>query len=216
MPLPVQLESRMLYNPNMDSVLFNIPGLIGLILQNVTVLLTAFALVREKERGTMEQLMVTPIKPVELILGKLIPYVIIGLLSFILVVLAGIYWFGVPLKGSFALLFILGLLFSITSLSIGILISTVAQTQLQAMQMAFVVILPSILLSGFIFPRETMPVFIQWLGGIIPLTYFVIILRGIFLKDSSITSLWSETLILAVFTVLICVIAVLRFRKKLE
>lgn len=214
--MPIEVEYRVLYNPNMESTVFNIPGLIGLILQNVIALLTAFALVREKERGTLEQLMVTPVKPVELILGKLIPYVIIGVVSFTLVLLTGIYWFSVPVKGSFMLLFAQGLLFLITTLSIGILISTVAKTQLQAMQMAFAIILPSVLLSGFIFPRETMPIFIQWLGGIIPLTYFLIILRGIFLKGVGMDYLWQETLILSGFALLFCGIAILRFKKKME
>ncbi|MCF6095208.1 ABC transporter permease [Microaerobacter geothermalis] len=214
--IPIKAETRVLYNPDMDSTVFNIPGLIGLILQNVTALLTAFALVRERERGTMEQLVVTPVRPIELILGKLVPYVIIGLFSFSLVLFTGIYWFQVPVKGNILLLFVLGLLFLITTLSIGILISTIAKTQLQAMQMAFIIMLPSVLLSGFIFPRETMPLFVQGLGGLIPLTYFLEILRGIFLKGVSISYLWQETLILTLITLIICSIAVLRFRKKLE
>ncbi len=214
--MPLNAETRVLYNPDMDSTMFNIPGLIGLILQNVTALLTAFALVREKERGTMEQLIVTPVKPSELILGKLAPYVVVSMVSFSLIVLTGIFWFGVPVKGSISLLFVLGALFIITTLAIGILISTVAKTQLQAMQIAFAIILPSVLLSGFIFPRETMPLPVKWLGGMLPLTYFIIILRGIFLKGVGLTYLWEETLTLSAFAVLICVIAVLRFHKKLE
>lgn len=214
--LPVQAEPRVLYNPDMDSTVFNIPGLIGLILQNVTALLTAFSLVREKERGTMEQLVATPVRPVELILGKLFPYVAIGLFSFTLVLLTAVLWFGVPVKGSFTLLLALGLLFLVTTLAIGMLISTVAKTQLQAMQMAFAIILPSVLLSGFIFPRETMPLWIQGLGGMLPLTYFLMILRGIFLKGVGLEYLWRETLVLSGFAVLICAVAVLRFRKRLE
>lgn len=214
--LPLEIEPRVLYNPDMDSATFNIPGLIGLIMQNVTALLTAFALVREKERGTLEQLIVTPVKPVELILGKLVPYVLIGFFSFSLVLFTGIYWFGVPVKGSLTLLFALGALFLVTTLSIGMLISTVAKTQMQAMLMAFAIFLPSILLSGFIFPRETMPLFVQGIGLFIPLTYFLEILRGIFLKGVSIDMLWQETLILSLFTFLICAVAVRRFNKKLE
>ncbi|HHY67808.1 MAG TPA: ABC transporter permease, partial [Alicyclobacillus sp.] len=180
--IPIQVQARVLYNPNMKSLLFNIPALIGLIMQNVTAILTAFAIVRERERGTMEQLIVTPVRPSELIVGKLTPYVLIGMFSFVLVLAAGTAWFGVPVKGSVGLLLILSLLFLVTALAIGILISTVAKTQLQAMQMAFAFILPSVLLSGFIFPRETMPLVIQWIGAVIPLTYFLEILRGIFLK----------------------------------
>ncbi|WP_096181794.1 ABC transporter permease, partial [Effusibacillus lacus] len=214
--LPIQAQSRVMYNPDMDSTVFNIPGLIGLILQNVTALLTAFAMVREKERGTMEQLVVTSVRPVELILGKLVPYVLIGLFSFLLVLMTAIFWFGVPVKGSVTLLIALGLLFLVTTLAIGMLISTIAKTQLQAMQVAFAIILPSVLLSGFIFPRETMPLVIQWIGGIIPLTYFLMILRGIFLKGVSLAYLWQETLTLTGFAFLICTVAVMRFRKKLE
>jgi len=216
MPGGLEAETRVLYNPEMKSLVFNIPGLIGLIMQNVTAMLTAFAMVREKERGTMEQLVVTPIRPGELILGKLIPYVGIGLFSFTLVLLVGINWFGVPVQGSLTLLFLLSLLFLVTTLAIGLLISTLAQTQLQAMQLTFLLILPSILLSGFIFPRETMPWVIQGIGGLFPLTYFLIILRGIFLKGLSIAYLWQETLILSAFALLLCIMAMARFRKTVD
>ncbi|WP_339061092.1 ABC transporter permease [Tepidibacillus marianensis] len=212
----ISIEPRILYNPTMKSLVFNIPALIGLIMQNVTAILTAFALVREKERGTMEQLIVTPVRPIELILGKLVPYVGIGLFSFSIVLLTGVYWFGVPVKGSIPLLMLLSLLFLITTLAIGILISTVSKTQLQAMQMSFAFILPSVLLSGFIFPRETMPTIIQWIGGIIPLTYFLEILRGIFLKGIGLDYLWHETLILGIFTFVICAVAIMKFRKRIE
>ncbi|MGE5703607.1 MAG: ABC transporter permease [Clostridia bacterium] len=214
--LPVAVESRVLFNPNMESVVFNIPGLIGLIMQNVTMILTAFSLVREKERGTMEQLIVTPIRPLELMLGKITPYVGVGLFSFCIVLLLGTYWFGVPVKGSISLLVALSLLFLITTLVLGIFISTVAKTQLQAMQMAFAFILPSVLLSGFMFPRDSMPLVIQWLGGLVPLTYFLEILRGIFLKGVDLTALWRDTLGMTIFCVLMIIIAMLRFRKKIE
>lgn len=213
---PIEILPRVLYNPNMESLIFNIPALIGLIMQNVTAILTAFALVREKERGTMEQLVVTPIRPIELMLGKLLPYVFIGIFSFTIVLVTGVGWFGVPVKGSITLLIALSFLFLITTLAVGMLISTVAKTQLQAMQMSFAFILPSVLLSGFMFPRETMPVFIQWIGGMIPLTYFLEILRGIFLKESTLASLWQETVILSVFAFLICLLATLKFKKKIE
>ena len=214
--LPLELDTRVLFNPNMESIVFNIPGLIGLIMQNVTMILTAFSLVREKERGTMEQLIVTPIRPLELMLGKITPYVGIGLFSFCLVLLVGTYWFGVPVKGSIPLLVSLSVLFLVTTLTLGIFISTVAKTQLQAMQMAFMFILPSVLLSGFMFPRETMPVVIQWLGGLVPLTYFLDILRGIFLKGVDLSALWRETAGMAVFCLLILIVAITRFRKKIE
>ncbi|MEJ8547793.1 ABC transporter permease [Brevibacillus borstelensis] len=212
----LELDTRVLFNPNMESIVFNIPGLIGLIMQNVTMILTAFSLVREKERGTMEQLIVTPIRPLELLLGKITPYVFIGFFSFCLVLLLGTTWFGVPVKGSVPLLVSLSVLFLVTTLTLGIFISTVARTQLQAMQLAFAFILPSVLLSGFMFPRETMPVVIQWLGGIVPLTYFLEILRGIFLKGVGLEALWRDTMGMAVFFLLIISVAILRFRKKIE
>lgn len=214
--MPLASVSRVLYNPSMESRNFNIPALIGLILQNVTAILTAFALVRERERGTLEQLAVTPVKPTELILGKLVPYVCIGLGSFATVLITGIWWFDVPVKGNVLFLCVQGLLFLITTLAIGILISTVSKSQLQAMQISFAFILPSVLLSGFIFPRETMPVIIEWMGGAIPLTYFLVILRGIFLKGVGMEILWQETLILFTMTCLVCFLAITRFNKKLE
>lgn len=213
---PLELNTRVLFNPNMESIVFNIPGLIGLIMQNVTMILTAFSLVREKERGTMEQLIVTPIRPLELMLGKITPYVGVGLFSFCLVLLVGTYWFGVPVKGSVTLLVSLSVLFLMTTLILGIFISTVASTQLQAMQIAFAFILPSVLLSGFMFPRESMPHVIQWLGGFVPLTYFLAILRGIFLKGVDLASLWKDTLGMGVFCLIILTVAMLRFRKKIE
>lgn len=212
----VELDTRVLFNPNMESIVFNIPGLIGLIMQNVTMILTAFSLVREKERGTMEQLIVTPIRPLELLLGKITPYVFIGFFSFCLVLLLGTAWFGVPVKGSAALLVSLSVLFLVTTLTLGIFISTVARTQLQAIQIAFAFILPSVLLSGFMFPRETMPVVIQWLGGIVPLTYFLEILRGIFLKGVGLEALWKDMIGMVVFFLLMISVAILRFRKKIE
>ncbi|MFS0553681.1 ABC transporter permease [Brevibacillus sp. 179-C9.3 HS] len=213
---PLGLDTRVLFNPNMESIVFNIPGLIGLIMQNVTMILTAFSLVREKERGTMEQLIVTPIRPLELMLGKITPYVGVGLFSFCLVLLLGTYWFGVPVKGSISLLVTLSVLFLVTTLLLGIFISTVAKTQLQAMQMAFAFILPSVLLSGFMFPRDSMPLVIQWLGGLVPLTYFLEILRGIFLKGVDIDALWKEVIGMSGFCLFILTVAILRFRKKIE
>ncbi|ABZ84074.1 abc-2 transporter [Heliomicrobium modesticaldum Ice1] len=214
--LPVQVETRVWYNPDMKSAVFNVPGLIGLILQNVVAMLTAFSMVREKERGTMEQLVVTPIRPAELMLGKLLPFVFIGFVSLTMVLLIGIYWFEVPPKGSVVLLFFLSTLFLITILAVGLLVSTVAKTQLQAMQMTFLLILPSILLSGFVFPRETMPAFLQGLGGMLPLTYFLIIVRGIFLKGVGLQYLWKETLLLSGFAIGLFFLAAKKFRKNLD
>lgn len=214
--LPVNVETRVWYNPDMKSIVFNIPALIGLILQNVIALLTSFSMVREKERGTMEQLVVTPIRSLELLLGKLLPFVLIGFVSLSLVLGFGIYWFGVVPKGSIALLFLLASIFLFTILAIGLLISTVAKTQLQAMQMTFMTILPSILLSGFIFPRETMPKFLQLLGGVLPLTYFLDIVRGIFLKGVGLEYLWQDTLALCIFAIILLALSAKKFKKNLD
>lgn len=213
--LPIQVESRVWYNPDMKSLVFNIPGLIGLILQNIIALLTAFAMVREKERGTMEQLIVTPIQSSELLLGKLLPYVMIGFVSLMLILTLGIYWFGVVPKGSILLLILLSALFLVTVLSIGLLISTISKTQLQAMQMTVLLILPSILLSGFLFPRETMPLALQIIGAFLPLTYFLEIVRGIFLKGIGLEYLWHETLFLSVFAIGLFVLSMAKFKKNL-
>lgn len=213
---PLEGRTNILYNPDMDIMQFNMPALIGLIMQEVILILTAFTLVREKENGTMEQLIVTPIKSSELILGKLTPYIFIGLFSFLFVLVVSIWWFGVSINGSILLLIVLSLLFLITTLSMGIFISILAKNQLQAMYLAFAVILPSVILSGFVFPREPMPYVIQILGGFIPLTYYLEILRGIFLKGIGIQDLWTQTIALGSFTLLFCIATILKFKKNLE
>jgi len=214
--MPLAVETRVWYNPDMKSTVFNIPALIGLILQNVIAMLTSFSMVREKERGTMEQLVVTPIRSLELLLGKLLPFVLIGFVSLSLILAVGIFWFDVPPKGSLLLLILLATVFLFTILAIGLLISTVARTQLQAMQMTFVLILPSILLSGFIFPRETMPRLLQVVGGLVPLTYFLEIVRGIFLKGVGLEFLWQDTLALCAFAVVLLGLAAKKFKKNLD
>jgi ABC-2 type transport system permease protein len=212
----VSINAKVWYNPNLESTKFTIPGLVGLILQNITIMLTAFALVREKERSTIEQLIVTPIKPSELILGKLVPYIIVGYTGFLFALALCIFWFKVYVAGSLALLLVLGFLFVICSLSIGMLISTLANNQLQAMMVIMIVLLPSILLSGFVFPREAMPWIIYIIGYFIPLTYFLDITRGIVLKGVSINFLWNDILALLIFTVLLLTVATKRFRKSLD
>lgn len=204
------------YNPEMKSVKFNIPGLIGLIMQNITMMLTAFALVRERERGTMEQLIVTPVKPAELIIGKLVPYIFIALFDVTVILLVGVFWFKVPVSGSVLLLMSISFLFLLGALGIGLFISTVAKTQLQAMQVTMALILPSVLLSGFMFPRDAMPVIIQWIGYVFPITYFLEVLRGIMLKGIGLEYLWQQTLILALFGIGILTLAALRFKKKID
>ncbi|WP_088188076.1 ABC transporter permease [Desulfosporosinus sp. FKA] len=214
--LPLDIETRVWYNPDMKSRNFNIPALIGLILQNVIAMLTSFSIVREKERGTMEQLIVTPIRSLELLLGKLLPFVLIGFVSLSLILVTGIFWFGVMPMGSIPLLVLLSTIFLFTILAIGLLISSIAKTQLQAMQMTFILILPSILLSGFVFPRETMPKLLQLMGGLLPLTYFLEIVRGIFLKGVGLQFLWQDTLALCLFAVILLAVASKKFKKNLD
>ncbi|MCR4431562.1 MAG: ABC transporter permease [Tepidanaerobacteraceae bacterium] len=215
-PPPVDVRPRMIYNPTLRAEIFTIPGLIGLVMQNITIMLTAFALVRERERGTIEQLIVTPIKPAELIVGKLIPYIFIAFIDFAISLSLGVFLFKVPVKGSLMLLLLLAMVFIIVALSIGILISTIARTQLQAMQMTVLTIMPSIILSGFIFPLEAMPYMMRWASYIIPVTYFMRIMRGIVVKGVVFSALFHDTLILALMGFVLFALAIFRFRKKLE
>ncbi|BEP28442.1 ABC transporter permease [Helicovermis profundi] len=211
-----EMRTRVWYNTNMESTKFIIPGLIGLIMQNITVMLTAFALVREKESGTIEQLLVSPLKPYELIYGKMVPYVLIGSIDFIVALFFGTWFFKVPIEGSLFLLLVLGFGFIITSLAIGILISTVSKNQLQAMQLSFVSILPTVLLSGFMFPIESMPYAIKLLSNVIPLTYFLNILRGIILKGIGLEFLWKDVLGVTAIGLFLLIMAVKRFHSKLD
>ena len=211
----IDIRPRLLFNPNLESVNFFVPGLIGIILQLVTVFLTAFAIVRERERGTLEQLLVTPVSKGGLILGKLLPYTVIGFAQTGLVLLVMVFLFGVPIHGSIALLLILSGVFLVPALGIGIVISTFAKNQGEAMQMSLMSMLPSILLSGFIFPRESMPVVIYLIGLLIPATYYLEILRGIILRGAGIAALWDETLVLIGFGIFFMVLSALRFKKHL-
>jgi ABC-2 type transport system permease protein len=212
----IDLRPVVLYNPSLQSVNFMIPGLLGLIMQFQTLLLTAFAVVRERERGTLEQLVVTPIKPWELMLGKILPFVIIAFANVCVASAVGVFWFNVDFAGSFLLLLGLSTLFLLSSLGLGLLVSTISRTQTQAMQVAMFIMLPSIILSGFVFPRENMPHPIQELGLLIPLTYFLRILRGIILKGVGVEVLWPEVLALAAFGALVFGLSALRFRKTLD
>ncbi|MDP4144220.1 MAG: ABC transporter permease [Bacillota bacterium] len=212
----IDVSTKVLYNPELRNQNFTIPGLIGLIMQNITILLTAFTLVRERERGTIEQLIVSPIKSYELILGKLLPYILIGFFDFLYALAFGVWWFDVPNNGNLLLLILLGAGFIICALAIGVLISTIAKTQLQAMQLTLLALLPSILLSGFVFPREAMPKFIQLIGYSVPLTYFLNILRGIVLKGVDINYLFNDVVMLLILGVILLTLSIFRFRKKLD
>jgi ABC transporter DrrB family efflux protein len=212
---PVEVRARMLYNPDLESSHFFVPGLVGIILQLVTLFLTSFAIVRERELGTLEQLFVTPVARMGLLLGKLFPYAIVGFVELLIILTVMIYVFGVQVNGSILLLLALSLLFMICSLSLGLFVSTLSKTQLEAMQFAFVIMLPSVLLSGFVFPRSQMPLPIYLVTFAIPATYFIEILRGIVLRGADIIDLGSSALGLIICGAVIMLLAEFRFRKKL-
>lgn len=213
--LPIEIRPRLLYNPDLESSHFFVPGLVGIIMQLVTLFLTSFAIVRERELGTLEQLFVTPVGRVALLLGKMVPYAVIGCLEMLIVLTVMVFVFGVPIHGSLILLFGLASLFLVCALSLGLLVSTLARTQFQAMQFAFLFMLPSVLLSGFVFPREEMPLPLYWLSFGIPVTYFVEILRGIVLRGADLIDLLPQTIGLATCCVIVLAVSVARFRKQL-
>jgi ABC-2 type transport system permease protein len=212
----LEVRPTVWYNPGLESVNYMIPALMGLILQFLATLVTSMAIVRERERGTMEQLIVTPIRPMELIVGKTVPYIALSLFDFIEVLLIGVLWFGVPIHGSVWLLLGLSGLFLLGALGIGILISTAAHTQQEAMLMSFLFLMPSIFLSGFFFPLEAMPRLLQLMSYVVPLRYMLIIVRGIVLKGIGMGPLQSEVLILSIFCMVILIMAARRFRKSLD
>lgn len=193
-----------------------VPGLVGLLLQLIIPMITATAIVREKERGNIEQLLVTPIKPSELMLGKLIPYVFIGMIISMTILATAHFLFNIPIRGNPLTLFSLTLLFLTVCLGFGLLASTIAENQQQASQVIMFFAAPSILLSGFIFPRETMPAFVYYLGYGIPLTYFVKIVRGIVLKGLGFMDLWDQVIPLAVMAAVIMYLSITRFHKRLS
>ena len=214
--LPLDVRFRVLYNPDIESIIFMVPGLIGLLLQQQTLLLTAFAVVREKEIGTIEHILVTPIRPWELMLGKIIPNVAIAFFNVSTILALGILWFDVPFNGDLWLFFALTFLFLFTSLGLGILISTVATSQKQAQELARLLIMPAMMLSGFIFPRESMPLVLQWIGSVIPVTYFLKISRGIITKGVGLESLHEPVIALAVFALVVFTLSARSFRTRLD
>lgn len=216
MPQPLDLRSRVWYNPDMSSVYFNVPGLIGVILQTVTLMLTSFSIVRERERGTLEQLIVTPITKMELMIGKIIPYIILGFVDIVLALGLSVFWFRVPVAGSIALLLMFSIIFLFSALGMGLLISTISKSQLQAMQLSMFMIMPNILLSGYMFPRAAMAAPIQAISNLFPLTYFLNVLRGIILKGNSFMDLLFEFIVLAAFGIGFLVLSTINFKKKIE
>jgi ABC transporter DrrB family efflux protein len=213
--LPIEVRPKMLFNPDSRSANFMVPGLVAVILQIITTLLTAFSIVRERERGTLEQLLVTPVRPFGLMLGKLVPYGLVGIVEMLTVLTVMRLIFDVPINGSLLLLISLSILFLFTALAIGLLISTKAQSQMQALQLAWLIMLPSVLLSGFMFPRDSMPVIMQFIGYLVPATHFMEIIRGIVLRGATLMDLLPEVITLLVMGVVLLVLSAFRFRKKL-
>jgi ABC-2 type transport system permease protein len=214
-PEAVDLSPDILYNPDQRTAVYIVPGLIGVILTMTMVMLTAMALARERERGTLEQLIVSPVRPFELVIGKILPYVLIGYVQMALILAFARFVFDVPVQGSLLLLAALALFFIAANLAVGLVFSTIAQTQQQAMQMSFFFLLPNILLSGFMFPFEAMPRPAQWLSQALPLTHFLRIVRGIVLKGSRFRDVAPELVWLSGILVVLVVFSSLRFRKKL-
>ena len=213
---PQQISVVSFYNPQRRSAVNIVPGLIGVILTMTMVLFTGVSIVRERERGNMELLIATPVTSAELMIGKVLPYVAIGLVQTTLVLLLGLWLFQVPVRGSVLDVYLAAMLLVVANLTLGLLISTRAQSQFQAMQMTFFVFLPSILLSGFMFPFAGMPRAIQWFAEILPLTHFLRLIRGIMLRGAGLFELWHEVLALVVFTAVMMAAAILRFRKRLD
>lgn len=213
---PVDVRTNVWYNPDLISAYFMIPGVIGMILFSITAILTATAVVRERERGTIEQLIVTPIRSWELIVGKITPYVLLAFLDMIEVLAIGHWWFGVPIRGSLALILLTSGIFLLSGLGIGLFASTIANTQQEAMLIVWMTLLPAIFLSGFFFPLQAMPQILQWVSMIIPLRYYLVIIRALLPKGVGLEMILNEVLALVAFAVVIMTAASVRFHKRLD
>jgi ABC-2 type transport system permease protein len=213
---PVEVRTQVWYNPDLISAYFNIPGVIGMILSFITALLTATAVVRERERGTIEQLIVTPIRSWELIVGKILPYVMLAFVDVLEVLIIGHWWFQVPVRGDLGLILLLSGLFVLSSLGIGLFASTIANTQQEAVLTVMMTLLPSVFLSGFFFPIDAMPAFLQVVSYLIPLRYYLVIIRSLMVKGVGVASLQSQIVALSLFAILIMGAAAARFRKRLD
>jgi ABC-2 type transport system permease protein len=213
---PLDVRTQVWYNPDLIAAYFNVPGVIGMILYFITALLTASSIVRERERGTIEQLIVTPIRSWELVVGKILPYSILAIVDTIEILVIGHWWFKVPIRGDLGLVFALSGLFLLSSLGIGLFASTIANTQQEAFITVMVTMLPSIFLSGFFFPIEAMPKFLQYVSAIVPLRYYLVIIRALLLKGVGASALQGEIIALSIFAVVIMGAAAMRFRKRLD
>ncbi len=217
MPMQIVPEVRMVFNESMKGVYMFVPGTMALILMLISAMMTSISIAREKEMGTMEVLLVSPLKPLQIIIGKVIPYVAISFTNAVTIILLGYFVFGLPINGSIVLLLAESILFILLSLSLGILISTIAKDQEVAMFISmFALLLPTMLLSGFIFPIENMPDVLQWLCHIMPPKYFIIILKHVMIKGTGLMFVWKETLILAGMTLLFLALSVKKFKTRLE
>ena len=212
---PVEVRVRPWYNSALKSSTYIVPGLVGLLLSITLIVITSMAIVRERERGTLEQLVVTPIDKTSLMLGKIVPFAVVGYVQMTVILTLGKLLFGIPLNGSLLLLYALSAAFIVANLGLGLFVSTIAQTQAQAMQLSFMFMLPNILLSGYMFPREAMPPPAQWLGMLLPLTYYLKILRGILLRGAGLSRMWPEALVLALFAIAVVSLSVRRFSKTI-
>jgi ABC-2 type transport system permease protein len=212
----IEVRVRPWYNPAVRSAVYIVPGIVGVLLTITMIVIASIALVRERERGTLEQLVVTPIGKTSLLLGKIVPFLLVGYVQITVILLLGRVLFGVPVRGSIPQLYVAALPFIVASLAVGLFISTLVGTQAQAMQLGFFFLLPNILLSGFMFPREAMPDVAQWIGAALPLTYFLKILRGILLRGVGLEALWKETAVLVGFATVLIAMSVARFRKSVE
>ncbi len=213
---PVELRERAWFNPDLVSRDYNVPAVVGSLILLVCLLLTSLAVVREREIGTLEQLMVSPLKPMELIAGKTIPFALVGLADVVLVTTVAILWFGVPFRGNLLLLFLATVLFILSGLGIGLIVSTASATQQEAVMATFLVFMPSILLSGFMFPVSSMPELFQWITLLNPLRHFLVIVRGLFLKGIGLDVLWPQYLALLVIGATLLGVAATRFHKTAE
>jgi ABC-2 type transport system permease protein len=207
---------RVLYNPDMKDLWFIIPGMVAMLLQTQTLVLTAAAVVRERENGTIEQILVTPIRPIELMIGKIVPYIVIAMLNMFTIIGIGVFWFGVPFQGNFLLYTLLAFFYIFSGLGLGLLISSVSQNQRQSQQLMMLVMMVSLLLGGFIFPRYTMPPVIRAIGNLFPLTYFIPISRGIFTKGVGYSVVSGSVLALVVYIAVVMTLAVIAFRNRLD
>ena len=214
--LPITTSTRVLYNPDLIDIRFLLPGLVGLILQTLAVQQAALTVVREREMGTIEPILATPTRPLELVLGKMLPLLVLCMSAMAFVVGIGIFWFGVPFQGSIFLYFWLSLLFITSSLGLGLLFSNRATSQRQAQQQALAMMMFSLLLGGMIYPRDAMPFIPRMIGNILPMTYFVRLSRGIFTKGVGIRFLWSDMMALALYMLIITLVAARNFKKRLD